>query len=309
LKGPCRMTHNPSRNILSILTCSSCGQDLRNTDNRVECSQCGLEYTYTDSGSLDLRLKEPKMYHLEFELGKPMLSENKLQFKTLKANTNPKVDYSQMRAPRHLTKEIMSYFPKANSSDSLMLDLGCGNGIHKEVCEHAGFQWLGFDYDSSKAPFLGDAHSLPFKNDSFEFVLSIAVLEHIRFPFVMIREVFRVLKPGGKFIGTVAFLEPFHQGSFYHHTHLGIFNSLDFGGFEIEQLAPSEKWSVLMAQASNSLFPAMPTFISKSLVYPLHLLHKLWWHAGSLVTYKLNKQTRIRNTTGAFTFIAVKKGT
>ena len=202
----------------------------------------------------------------------------------------------------------MSYFPAAKSNDAIMLDLGCGNAVHRKICEHAGFEYVGFDYDFSNASLLGDAHALPFKNNSFEFVLSIAVIEHIRYPFVMMSEGYRVLKPGGKFIGTVAFLEPFHSNSFYHHTHLGLFNSLQFAGFNVKYIAPSTKWHVLVAQAIMSLYPKSPRWTSKLLVLPAYLVHRIWWKIGYLFAHleKASEGNRILITTEAFSFIANK---
>ncbi len=296
-----------SRNIWKILACPSCGRSLEKVNKGAKCNYCHTRYQYTDSGSLDLRLKRRKKCKLEFELSIRQLPESGFDYKPLLENTTPEVDFSSVSVPYHLTKELMSYFPRARGKNSLMLDLGCGNTIHRAVCEWAGFEYVGLDHNSPDALILGDAHALPFKDNSFEFILSIAVLEHIRYPFVMMREAYRVLQPNGKFIGTVAFLEPFHGDSFYHHTHLGTFNSLQYGGFKIEYIAPSEKWSVLIAQAHMGLFPKMPGFLSKSLVWPLHVLHKLWWKAGSLVNHEANEHNRIRNTTGAFAFIAAKE--
>ncbi len=188
-----------------------------------------------------------------------------------------------------------------------MLDLGSGGGIHREACEHAGFKYVSLDYGTSAAQILGDAHALPFLSDTFEFVLSIAVLEHIQYPFVMMREIYKVLKSGGKLIGTVAFLEPFHGNSYYHHTHVGILNSLAFGGFKVEKLASSKQWSVLRAQARMGLFPTMPTPVANAIVYPMYSLHRLWWWIAGTVDGRATEERRILKTSGAFAFIATKE--
>ncbi len=111
-----------------------------------------------------MRLNRPKQYQLEFEVGSAPSPQADFQSVPLVMNAEPEVDFSHVRVPRHLSREIMSYFPKASSPSTLMLDLGCGDGIHKSACEHAGFEWVGLDYDSPAAPILGDAHSLPVKS-------------------------------------------------------------------------------------------------------------------------------------------------
>ncbi len=300
------MNNKISDNVWNILVCPHCGASLDNSNQCVRCNTCQLHYKYTKSGALDLRLQKKKTYHYDFTLGTSLLPESGFEFNILQKSSNPEVDLSNFDVPYHLSREIMSHCPMAKRDNSLMLDLGCGNTIHREVCEHAGFEYVGLDYKSDEASILGDAHSLPFKDGSFEFILSIAVLEHIRFPFVMMKEVYRVLEPNGIFIGTVAFLEPFHGNSFYHHTHLGTYNSLQEGGLRIERICPSDKWSVLVAQANMGLFPKMSPLFSKLLVIPIQIIHKIWWRIGGIVSHKASEGTRITNTTGAFTFIARK---
>ncbi len=291
------------------LACPYCGGSLSKQVSGAKCNDCQEEYVYTNEGQLDLRLRRSKLCNLQFELGVSLLPEKGFDFKVLRKNPCPEVDFIGVNAPRHLTKELMSYFPKAKRNKSVMLDLGCGRAIHREVCERAGFEYVGFDFDSPGALILGDAHAIPFKSNSFEFMLSIAMLEHIKYPFVTMNEIYRTLKPGGRFIGSVAFLEPFHSNSFYHHTHLGVFNSLKSAGFDIEHIAPNKDWPVLIAQASMCLFPKLPRLISRYLVLPLHLFHRAWWHINYLITHhsaEEGERRRILFTAGSFFFIATK---
>lgn len=300
-----------SRNSWRVLRCSGCGGRLENAQLAAACLSCGLRFPRMPAGAIDLRLRKPKKYAVEFELGTGLAVDETLRIEPLKANDRPEVDFGGMPVPHHMTRELMSYLPKARAASSLMLDLGCGNAVHQRMCEAAGFEWVGVDYaESSSAPILGDAHALPFADESFECLLSVAAIQLFQFPFVVMKEACRVLKPGGVFLGTVAFLEPFHDNGFYHHTHRGAINSLQAGGFKVERLAPSRDWTGLTAQAQMALFPRMPPMMSNALVYPLHLMHRLWWQMGRLVTDNPNarEDVRIRNTTGAFSFVARKPG-
>ena len=296
------MGNSITANLLEILACPYCGSKLDISGNVMECSSCDEKYYCTNEGQFDLRLQKIKTISYNFKLERNVFQIEEFDLTPLRINKNPEVDFSSVKIPWHITKEIMSYFPGARSKDSLMLDLGCGNVIHKSICEHAGFKYVGIDYSSREAPLLADAQALPFKANSFEFILSIAVLEHIQYPLIMMSEAFRVMKSGGVFIGTVAFLEPFHSNSYYHHSHLGLINSLQYAGFKIKKVSPSKDWSVLYAQAIMSLFPKLSPKVCRIVIWPLFIIHRFWWKVK-----RLNENKRILLSSAAFSFIAYKE--
>jgi SAM-dependent methyltransferase len=72
----------------------------------------------------------------------------------------------------------------------------------------------------------GVGEVLPFIDDAFDAVLSIAVLEHVKDPFRCAKEISRVLKPGGNLMCCVPFLQPLHgyPHHYYNMTHQGLVN-------------------------------------------------------------------------------------
>lgn len=72
--------------------------------------------------------------------------------------------------------------------------LDCGAGRRDFTAEHL-IQIDVMPYPNIDV--LCDAQALPFADDSFDLVLSFAVLEHVPNPFIAAAEMMRVLKPGG----------------------------------------------------------------------------------------------------------------
>jgi SAM-dependent methyltransferase len=62
---------------------------------------------------------------------------------------------------------------------------------------------------------IGVGEHLPFVDDCFDAVISVAVLEHVRDPFSCANELIRVLKPGGDLFCCIPFLQPLH--GYPHH--------------------------------------------------------------------------------------------
>ena len=138
-----------------------------------------------------------------------------------------------------------------------LLDVGCGaDNFMRPVIAPLGVDFVGVDYSGEGPDFLVDAHVLPFPDDSFDGVMSLAVLEHVHNPYRVVQEVARVLRPAGVFAGTVAFLEPFHLESLLHHSAYGTWTVLHEAGFVGIEIAPNHGWDGVRANIEMGLVQA-----------------------------------------------------
>lgn len=70
--------------------------------------------------------------------------------------------------------------------------------------------------DTYHPDIIGDVMNLPLPDASYDTVLCLAVLEHVPRPWDAMREMHRVLKPGGTLMLYVPFLSPYHAMSGYY---------------------------------------------------------------------------------------------
>src|SRR3990170_5878314 len=70
---------------------------------------------------------------------------------------------------------------------------------------------------------IGDAHDIPFENNSFDGVIAQAVLEHVVDPWRCVEEIYRVLKKDGLLYAETPFIQQVHGGKydFTRFTYLG----------------------------------------------------------------------------------------
>ncbi|HKA23150.1 MAG TPA: class I SAM-dependent methyltransferase [Blastocatellia bacterium] len=116
--------------------------------------------------------------------------------------------YSRKRLDALLAPEVPS------QGDGLrLLDVGCGTGHHMASLRERGFDVAGVDgspemLDQARANNpgaeikLSDVESLPFPDASFDFILCIEVLRYLPSAVQCVREMSRVLKPGGVCVAT-----------------------------------------------------------------------------------------------------------
>lgn len=94
-----------------------------------------------------------------------------------------------------------------------LLEVGCGRGIFTErIVKHFKVKAIGVDISKNSIDYANkfktgndlkfiraSACTLPFKDNTFDYVVSFDVLEHIKDQNKAVSEIIRVLKPGGKF--------------------------------------------------------------------------------------------------------------
>lgn len=132
-----------------------------------------------------------------------------------------------------ITKSMEKSFAKASlrkifSEKKDVLDIGGGARIDSTrnnrknenaelLKEFPGVNYRIIDAVPDYNPdYVGDIHTLPFENGSWDAVLCISVLEHVKEPKKAMHEIHRVLRPGGYAFLYVPFL-------FYYHAEKGYY--------------------------------------------------------------------------------------
>ena len=127
-----------------------------------------------------------------------------------------------------------------------LLDCGCGHapyyGVYRDVVDEA--IWVDWHNSAHRNPLL-DAEidlnrPLPFADQSFDSVLLTDVLEHVAQSSSLVREIARVLRPGGKLILSVPFYYLVHERpyDYYRYTEFGLRHLCEQAGLRVDVLVP-----------------------------------------------------------------------
>ena len=148
-----------------------------------------------------LDVQTTKDYRYSYEPAKLKLSNLESTAQAIRAKIAP---FRFLLAARNISREL-----KLEGKERI-LEIGSGLGllgkaIKKEVEGEVEYYGLELAYnpaarskENAIEPVQANAVTLPFSRDSFDVVISTDVLEHISDEREAIREIYRVLKPGGK---------------------------------------------------------------------------------------------------------------
>lgn len=151
-----------------------------------------------------------------------------------------------------------------------------------------------------------DIENIPFKDNSVDYIINIAVLEHVPNPQKVISEIHRILKPGGKIYCFIPFMQPFHASpyDFQRFTSEGMKHQFrDFEILKLKAIGPTsgmlwvvQEWLALVFSFGIKPLHTFLYLFFMVLTFPIKYLDVLLQH------YPMSK-----NVASGFSILCEKK--
>ncbi|HEX8684538.1 MAG TPA: class I SAM-dependent methyltransferase [Ardenticatenaceae bacterium] len=165
-------------------------------------------------------------------------------------------DYLVMSA---LLRDLANELPGLRGD---LLDLGCGNRPYQPLLTSVS-SYLPYDIETvgSTPEVVGTAEGLPFAAESFDSVLCTQVLEHVAQPWMMVSEIARVLRPGGRVLLSAPQAWRLHEQpyDYYRYTRYGLESLLNDANLSVVSCREQGgAWAVVGQVVNNHLWRHAP---------------------------------------------------
>ena len=181
-----------------------------------------------------------------------------------------------LKAEPNSSHSIVLQLLPENGNGSRLLDVGCADGYLSRLFAARGFSVTAIDAPAGRERKLPDGirffeadldSGLPAVDGAFDFVICADVLEHLRSPEMLLRQIRASLADGGKLIASLP-----NSGNIYFRLNvlLGKFPQDDRGLFDRTHLHfyMWKGWTDLLRQNGFRIMTARPTVIPFSLALP-----------------------------------------
>lgn len=204
-------------------------------------------------------------------------------------------------------------------SGARMLDAGAGQGRFKADFAHTLYTGVDLavgdtQWDYSNLDANCNLTALPFGKNTFDAVLCTQVLEHVSEPALVINEISRVLKPGGKLFLSAPQSWCQHQKpyDFFRYTSFGLTYLFKKSGLRPESIRPIGGYFWFLSfQLQNINYWLFPKGMRvRWMTWPLRaLLGLIFQIIVPIILYYLDSLDRQKDETFGYLCVAVKSNT
>lgn len=132
-----------------------------------------------------------------------------------RATFSVSVSVSVNLARRRVLKEMTAALEGTEGATVLVVGSGGQRARLEEALGGSGVELIHCDVDAdADVDCYADAHELPFRDATFDAVVTTAVLEHVLRPERAVAEMARVLKPDGLVYSEMPFMQQVHEGAY-----------------------------------------------------------------------------------------------
>ena len=160
--------------------------------------------------------------------------------------------------PYHITRRRLfsAISCMSGSAQGKLLDLGCGSKPYEALFPHVttydgcDLETSGHNHRQSRIDYYYDGKTLPFGNETYDWVISIETFEHIFNLDQVLHEVQRVLKPGGLLLISAPFCWGEHEVpyDFARYSSFGLVFLLKNHGFSTIQQRKTGSYLLTLTQ-------------------------------------------------------------
>jgi SAM-dependent methyltransferase len=189
-----------------------------------------------------------------------------------------RANFGNLISNQIILDEMVIFLEEASTSGPAgrLLDLGAGSKPYEPLYRQFFSDCMSVDtphspHDTATVDVMAWGHDLPFENESFNCVICTEMLEHCPEPALVVREIARVLRPGGRAFITTPFLIPLHEMpyDFFRYTPSALRHLVEAADLRVTAIKPRGSYfSVWMGVNQMPLTKAM-SFVSSRTGLPL----------------------------------------
>lgn len=177
--------------------------------------------------------------------------------------------------PHICTRQVRKH---ARLISGTVLDVGCGRKPYADIIRPSCDQYIGLDHPESvhglqDVDVVGDAMAVPFRDGAVDWLVSFQVMEHLPEPLQFLKELRRVLKPGGGVFLTTPFMWGEHEEprDYYRFTRHGLRYIAEKAGFEVVSVEADTGFWVVAVLRFNYWLVRFARGPFRLLVIPMYL--------------------------------------